>query len=405
MNIVLFDDAHRNDLLPLTFMRPVAEMRIGITTIREKWEYFLDEKTSTLTQGYLSKKFPLNKADDNLLINGSVIPTAEMVDRILAIKPGEALNYEDYIIAIRMTAADLKNVSDKNSEDAKKTDNQQNTSFTYHKYDQPLIKISHPWQIFTLNKDILIADFKRLTKGKKSAHVSESNTLIGGENLFVEKGAKIEGAIINASAGPVYIGKDAEVMEGSIIRGPFALCNHSKTKMGAKIYGPTTIGPHCKVGGEVHESVFFGYANKAHDGFVGNSVIGEWCNLGADTNTSNLKNTYEPVRLYNYNKQSFIKTGEQFIGLIMGDHSKSGINTMFNTGTVVGVNANVFGDGFQRNFVPSFAWGGKSGYVQYNFDKAVQVAKAVYKRRGLDFDEMEQDILKSVFDQSAKMPR
>jgi len=405
MNIVLFDDAHRNDLLPLTFMRPVAEMRIGITTIREKWEYFLDEKTSTLTQGYLSKKFPLNKADDNLLINGSVIPTAEMVDRILAIKPGEALNYEDYIIAIRMTAADLKNVSDKNSEDAKKTDNQQNTSFTYHKYDQPLIKISHPWQIFTLNKDILIADFKRLTKGKKSAHVSESNTLIGGENLFVEKGAKIEGAIINASTGPVYIGKDAEVMEGSIIRGPFALCNHSKTKMGAKIYGPTTIGPHCKVGGEVHESVFFGYANKAHDGFVGNSVIGEWCNLGADTNTSNLKNTYEPVRLYNYNKQSFIKTGEQFIGLIMGDHSKSGINTMFNTGTVVGVNANVFGDGFQRNFVPSFAWGGKSGYVQYNFDKAVQVAKAVYKRRGLDFDEMEQDILKSVFDQSAKMPR
>lgn len=405
MNIVLFDDAQRNDLLPLTFMRPVAEIRIGITTIREKWEFLLDKKTSTLTQGYLSKKFPLNKADDNLLINGSVIPTAEMVGRILAVKPGEALTSEDYIIAIRMTAADLKNVSDKNSEDAKKTDTRQNASITYLKYDQPLIKISHPWQIFSLNKDILISDFKRLTKGRKSAHVSGTNTLIGGEHLFVEKGAKIEGAIINASTGPVYIGKDAEVMEGSVIRGPFALCAHSMTKMGAKIYGPTTIGPHCKVGGEVHESVFFGYANKAHDGFVGNSVIGEWCNLGADTNTSNLKNTYAPVRLYNYDKQSFIKTGQQFIGLIMGDHSKSGINTMFNTGTVVGVNANVFGDGFQRNFVPSFAWGGKSGYVQYNFDKAVQVATAVYKRRGLDFDEMEQDILKSVFDQSAKIPR
>lgn len=405
MNFVLFDDSRRVDLLPLVFTRPVADMRVGITTIREKWEFYLDQKTSTLTEGYLSGKFPLKKADDNILINGSIIPTKKMVERILTLKPGEAITKDDYIIAIRMTADDLKNVSDTASEDAKKAGNQENTSFTYHKCQQEHQKIAFPWQIFTKNKEILIEDFKRLTKGRSSAHVSETNTIIGKENLFVEKGAKIEGAIINASTGPVYIGKDAEVMEGSIIRGPFALCEHSKTKMGAKISGPVTVGPHCKVGGEVHESVFFGYANKAHDGFVGNSVIGEWCNLGADTNTSNLKNTYEPVRLYSYDKQSFIKTGEQFIGLIMGDHSKCGINTMFNTGTVVGVNANVYGDGFQRNFVPSFAWGGKSGYVQYQFAKAVQVAKAVYKRRGLEFDETEQGILKAVFDVSAKMPR
>ena len=400
MNIVLYDDSRRQYLLPLTYMRPEADMRIGITTIREKWESFLKKKTSTLTEGYLAKKFPLEKAEDNLMINGSVIPDKKMVDKILRLKPREALTTETYIIAMRMTAEDLIGV-----EDASREESARNQNVTYHQYEQEHLKIDHPWQLFTFNKAVIEQDFERITKRRRSAKLSKTNTVINPKNVFVEKGAKVEGAIINATDGPVYIGENAEVMEGATIRGPLALCSNAKIKMGAKIYGPVTIGPWSKVGGEVHESVFFGYSNKSHDGFVGNSVIAEWCNLGADTNTSNLKNTYEEVRLYSYPKASFVKTGEQFIGLIMGDHSKCGINTMFNTGTVVGVNANVYGDGFQRNFIPSFAWGGKSGYQQYLFEKAVKVAKAVYKRRGLDFDDTEQAILESVFEQTARIPK
>lgn len=405
MNIVLFDDAHRIDLLPLTFMRPVADMRIGITTIREKWEYFLQQKTSSLTQDYLSKKYPLVKAEDNLLINGSVIPNEEMVARIQKLQPHEAITTDSYIIAMRLTASDLETVEHKDSEEAVKTDNRENREMNYMSCGSAHIKIEHPWQLYTYNKQVLEQDFQNLTQGRKSQKISATNTVINPENVFVEEGAIIEGAFINATKGPVYIGRDAEVMEGSLIRGPLALCDHSTLKMGAKIYGATTIGPHCKIGGEVHESVFFGYANKAHDGYVGNSVISEWCNLGADTNTSNLKNTYESVRVYNYQQKSFAHTGEQFVGLIMGDHSKCGINTMFNTGTVVGVNANMFGEGFQRNYVPSFAWGGKAGYHQYQYNKAVQVATAVFSRRGKVFDEMEQEVLKSVFDISEGFPK
>ncbi len=400
MNIVLYDDSRRQNLLPLTYMRPEADMRIGITTIREKWEAYLKKKSSTLTEAYLSKKFPLEKAEDNLMINGSVLPDKTMVDKILRLKPREALTTETYIIAMRMTAEDLIGV-----EDSANDDTGRNQNVTYYQYDHEHLKIDHPWQLFTFNEKAIRHDFERITKRRRSAKLSKTNTVINPKLVFVEKGAKIEGAVINATDGPVYIGKDAEIMEGATIRGPLALCDNAKIKMGAKIYGPVTIGPWSKVGGEVHESVLFGYSNKSHDGFLGNSVIAEWCNLGADTNTSNLKNTYEEVRLYSYPKASFMKTGEQFIGLIMGDHSKCGINTMFNTGTVVGVNANIYGDGFQRNFIPSFAWGGKSGYQQYLFDKAVKVAKAVYKRRGMEFDETEQAILKSVFEQTAKFPK
>lgn len=400
MNIVLYDDSRRQHLLPLTYMRPEADMRIGLTTIREKWESFLKKETSTLTEAYLAKKFPLTKAEDNLMINGSVIPDKKMVDKILRLKPREALTTETYIIAIRMTAEDLIGV-----EDASRDESSRNQNVTYHQYEQEHLKIDNPWQLFTLNEAVIQQDFERITKRRRSAKLSKTNTVIHPKNVFVEKGAKVEGAIINATDGPVYIGENAEIMEGATIRGPLALCSNAKIKMGAKIYGPVTVGPWSKVGGEVHESVIFGYSNKSHDGFLGNSVIAEWCNIGADTNTSNLKNTYEEVRLYSYPKASFIKTGEQFIGLIMGDHSKCGINSMFNTGTVVGVNANVYGDGFQRNFVPSFAWGGKSGYTQYLFDKAVKVAKAVYKRRGLEFDDTEQAILESVFEQTARIPK
>jgi UDP-N-acetylglucosamine diphosphorylase/glucosamine-1-phosphate N-acetyltransferase len=267
------------------------------------------------------------------------------------------------------------------------------------------MKIEFPWQIFKFNREAIADDFARLTKNKKSQPIPDSTTIIGEGPLFVAPGAVVEAATINTKSGPVYIGEDAEVMEGTMIRGPFALCHHSKTKLLTKVYGPVTVGPYSKIGGEVQESVIFGYSNKAHDGFMGNSVIGEWCNLGSDTNTSNLKNTYEPVRLWDYPQESFVQTGEQFIGLIMGDHSKCGINTMFNTGTVVGVSANIFGDGFQRNFVPSFSWGGKAGYTNYKFAKAVQVAKAVFARRNRTFDDTEEALLRSVFDLTLKFRR
>lgn len=405
MNIVLYDDSRRDHLLPLTFMRPVSEIRVGILTIREKWEYFLGQRASHLTEPHLSKKYPIKKADDNILINGSILPNHEIAGAIKQLKPRQALIAGEYIVAMRMMAEDFVNIPDITPEKAQKQDKGTSDDIEYIKCSVDHLKIDYPWHIFKYNGEAIRKDFEMLTHKRKTARFSRAdNTVINRKNIFLEPGAKVHGALINAENGPVYIGKNAEVMEGAMIRGPVALGEHSKIKMGAKIYGPATIGPHSKVGGEFEDSVIFGYSNKAHDGFVGHSVIAEWCNLGADTNTSNLKNTYEPVRLYSYAKESFVKTGEQFIGLIMGDHSKCGINTMFNTGTVIGVNANVFGDGFQRNFVPSFAWGGKSGYKQYLFDKAVQVARAVYKRRGMTFDETEEEILKAVFDKAAKFP-
>jgi UDP-N-acetylglucosamine diphosphorylase/glucosamine-1-phosphate N-acetyltransferase len=259
------------------------------------------------------------------------------------------------------------------------------------------LKVNQLWDIFYKNEAAIVEDFHLLTKNKKSQELSSSNNVLGKENIFIEKGARIECTILNATTGPIFIGKDAEIMEGSVIRGPFALCDHAQVKMAAKIYGPTTIGPYCRVGGEVNNSVFLGFSNKAHDGFLGHSVIGEWCNLGADTNTSNLKNTYDSVRLWSYSKQTFVATNLQFCGLIMGDHSMSGINTMFNTGTVVGVNANIFGSGFQRNFIPSFSWGGTSGHSNYNLKKAMEVAELVYKRRNRVFDETEKELLSNVY--------
>ncbi len=263
-------------------------------------------------------------------------------------------------------------------------------------------KLNNVWDIFVLNGQEIIADFEMLTKGRKSAVISDTNKIVGNQQIFIEEGAKIEFSILNATEGPIYIGKDAEIMEGCLVRGPFALCENAMLKMGAKIYGGTTIGPYSKVGGEINNVVILGYSNKAHEGFLGNSVIGEWCNIGADTNTSNLKNTYEEVKLWNYPLQTFVSTGLQFCGLIMGDHSKCGINTMFNTGTVVGVNANVFGSGFQRNFIPSFSWGGVSGISTYDIKKAVIVAQRVYERRDLTFSDTEKDILKHVFNLTYK---
>ncbi len=386
MNYILFDDSSRNNLLPLTFMRPVADIRIGILTIREKWEKYLDVETSSITEPYLAKKYPIKQSDSNILINGSVCPTKTMVKAVKALKKNETLSTENYIIAMNM-GDDVYGEADTVSSEGNSIN-----------FEGDHIKLSNTYDIFSKNGEAIKQDFELLTKGRKSEKLSETNRVIGAENIFVEKGAKVEFATLNATTGPIYIGEDSEIMENSVIRGPFSLGKHAVVKLAAKIYGPTTIGPWSKVGGEINNSVLFAHSNKAHDGFLGNSVIAEWCNLGSDTNTSNLKNTYEPVRLWNYSQGSFTSTGLTFCGLIMGDHSKCGINTMFNTGTVIGVNCNIFGSGFQRNYIPSFRWGGTGRQSTYNIKKAIQVAQIVYTRRGEEFDKTEQDILKAVFD-------
>ncbi len=328
-----------------------------------------------------------------------MLPTKELVKAINELQPDQSLVYKEYIIAMHVIEKDLDDVDSIDAPIVEDVEKREVEGMHEIECDLPHMKINYPWDIFAMNGQAIEDDFKLLTYGRKSKVLSDSNRLINEENIFVESGAKVECTIINASNGPVYIGKDAEVMEGCVIRGPFALCDHSSLKMGAKIYGPTTIGPHSKVGGEVNNSVIFGYTNKAHDGFLGHSVLGEWCNIGADSNNSNLKNTYDEVKAWNYAEEKFILTGLQFCGLLMGDHSKCGINTMFNTGTVVGVSANIVGHGFQRNFIPSFSWGSSmSGYTTYDVDKAIDVAKRVYERRGLEFTSVEKDILKNIYE-------
>lgn len=385
MNFILFDEpVTRKRLLPFTFTRPVSEIRIGIMTIREKWEKISGQKMSVITEDYLAKKFPMgfSKKEDNIWINGSVLPSPELFKNIKSLKKNEGLKSGDTLIAVNSGSSKLENFVAKTKSKEWKGDS--------------ILKINHFWDIFSLNGKAIEQDYKLLTKGKKSAKVSKTNILIG-KNIFIEKGAKLECVVLNATEGPIYIGKGSELMEGSMIRGPFALCEGSTIKMGAKIYGPTTIGPHSKVGGEVSNSVIFGYSNKGHDGFLGNSVIGEWCNLGADTNTSNLKNNYSVISVYDYTSQKMVSTGLIFCGLMMGDHSKCSINTMFNTGTVVGVCANIFGGDFPPKFVPSFSWGGAGGFAKYELDKAFETASRVFERRHKQFDKTEKDILKEVF--------
>ena len=383
MNYILFDDS-RDNLLPLTFTRPVCDIRIGILTIREKWEKHLKARTSTITESYLSKKFPLVAAKQNILINGSVCPNQKLVKDILSLKPGEALFSDETLVAVNSPSADISGY--KNRKETK--------AFSLY--------IKNLWDIFQKNGKAIEDDFELLTKGKKSQKISKSNQVINGKNIFLEKGAKVECATLNAGPGPIYIGKDAEIMEGSMVRGPFSLGDHSQLKLGTKIYGPTTVGPESKAGGEVNNSVIFGYSNKAHDGFLGNSVIGEWCNIGADSNNSNLKNNYAPVRLWNYHQEKFETTGLTFCGLIMADHSKCGINTMFNTGTVVGVSANIFGAGFPRNFIADFSWGGAGGFTTYKPNDAFSTAEKVFERRNKKFNETEKEILMKVFEMTEK---
>ncbi len=390
MNYILFDGPSRNNLLPFTFTRPVADIRVGILTIREKWETFLDSTTTTITEDYLSDKYPMVEMEENVMINASYLPNLELVEMIKNLQENQAIFKDEDVIAFFSK------------------DTQEEVNFEVYEaieFDDELIKIENTWDLFSKNGEAIQEDFNLLTDGRVSKPIPSSNNVIAPENIFIEEGAKLEFVTLNASKGAIYIGKNAEIMEGSLIRGPFAICDRGIVKMGAKIYGPTTVGPYCKVGGEVNNVVFFANSNKGHDGYLGNSVIGEWCNLGADTNASNLKNNYAEVRLWDYETESFAKTGLQFCGLMMGDHSKCGINTMFNTGTVIGVSANIFGSGFPRNFIPSFSWGGNGGFTTYLTKKAFEVAEVVMSRREIPFSDEDRAILEHVFEATKKYRR
>lgn len=395
MNIILFDcHTSRENLLPFTFTRPVADIRVGILTIREKWEALLKTTSYTLSEQYLSGKFPFYTGNDaTLYINGAVLPDENLIASIHKLGALQSLTAGGKLIAFK---SEKHHLNYENFEVIAK-------GFTPVEYHGNIKSVSHAWDIFRMNGDALNSDFQLITQGRESQPLSSSNIVIGNpKNVFLEEGAKAEACIINASTGPVYLGKDAELMEGCVVRGPLALCEHAALKMAAKVYGPTTLGPHCKAGGELNNVVMFGYSNKAHDGFLGNSVIGEWCNLGADTNNSNLKNNYGNVDVFSYREGKAVNTRLQFCGLLMGDHSKCGINTMFNTGTMVGVSANIFGSDFPPKFIPSFSWGGAQWLRTFTFDKAIEVANRMMERRGLKVEKADEIILKTVFEREEK---
>jgi UDP-N-acetylglucosamine diphosphorylase/glucosamine-1-phosphate N-acetyltransferase len=384
MNLILFDDpAIRQDLLPFTFTRPTSKIRVGILTIDEKWERWFKTKPSFQTVDYLQKKFPVVSTNSNLLINGAVCPDEKLVAAIQGLESGKFLVKDALLIAVKNPTTEISESNTLN-------------------YTEPVTIIDKTWKIFRENAAQIKIDFKLVTAGRKSAGIDDKHTIIyGEENLFVEDGVYVRAAIINAEPGPVYLGKNSIIQEGAMIRGSFALCESGHVNMGGKMRGDTTIGPFSKVGGEVSTSVVFGYSNKAHDGFMGCTVMGEWCNLGADTNTSNLKNNYDLVKLWSHSKNDFVSTGLQFCGLMMGDHSKCGINTMFNTGTVIDVSANVFGDGFPRNYIPSFSWGGARDITTYKLEKAMNTAAKAMERRSIAFDEIEKEIFEKVYELTA----
>ncbi|MFA9289635.1 MAG: putative sugar nucleotidyl transferase [Solirubrobacteraceae bacterium] len=377
MNLILFDGPEWTTLQPLTLTRSVADIRIGILTLYERWELLLNSHLSIKTQKFLTAKYSLIEKEYNLFINSAFFPNDELIDKINSLCIGDAILQNNQIVAFYS--------------------NNINDSIKNRIYLQAnLLHFIYPWDLFTNNKEALDFDFKLLTKNKISQEINKSNQVIGNvENIFLEQGAEVNCCFLNTNSGPIYIGKNAEVMEGSMIRGGLSLGENSKLNLGTKIYGSTSIGPNCKIGGEINNSIFFGYSNKAHDGFLGNSVIGQWCNLGANTNNSNLKNNYSNIKMWSIYENQFIETEHQFCGLIMGDHSKSAISTKFNTGTTVGVFANIFNNGFCDKYIPSFSWEGDSRQ-KFNLTKAFAIASKVMNRRNIELNEVDKEILKYI---------
>lgn len=396
-NIILFDNDISEHLLPLTFTKPTCELRVGILTIREKWERWLNAPSFHITRDYLAGKYELDYSDVNYVINGSVLPSAQLCALIRQMNDNEAYLQGEELIVAKVGVQQLDRLIKDEEIDELVGLSLQNTQYS---------KIDRLWDLYQLNAQELRSDFKLITRGVASQPLSDSNHIIGDPaQLFVAEGASVEGASLNCLAGPIYIGPQAEIMEGSTLRGPLAIGDHAKVMMGARIYGGTTIGPSCKAGGEINNSILQAYSNKQHDGFLGHSVIGEWCNIGANTVTSNLKNNYEEVKQWNYKEERFVATGSQFCGLVMGDHAKTGINTMLNTGTIIGVGANVFGTGYPRTFIPSFAYGGPHGYKTFQVDKAFQMMERMMARRDVKFSSEDRLIVMRVFEDTAKYRR
>lgn len=384
MNLILFDTPEYRDFLkPLTLTRPVAGLRCGVLTLTEKWEQRLNSPASFLTEEYLKEKFPARYTADNLYVNASCLPDAALVCAVQALNTGESIYAGNDLIALR-TADHL----DYGFEPAKKG----------RAYDEPVSFVRELPHLFLNNGPQIEVDYALLSANRPSEKITDPHTAIYREDrVFTGSNVQVRAAIINAEAGPVYIDDDAIIQEGAIIIGPVAIGRNAMVAFGAKIRSNTTIGPFCRVGGEVGNSVFHAYSNKAHDGFLGNSYIGEWCNLGANTNNSNLKNNYKSVSLYSYALNGFYDTGEIFCGTFLGDYTKAGISTMFNTGTVAGVCSNIYGSGFQEKFIPGFTWGGKAeGYQPYRFDKAVEVIGATMSRRSQSLDGKDLNILKYI---------
>jgi UDP-N-acetylglucosamine diphosphorylase/glucosamine-1-phosphate N-acetyltransferase len=394
-NIILFDNENRDHLLPLTFTRPMAELRIGILTVREKWEKWLGGgTTSYITQDYLSEKYPIHIEEENLVINAGILPNANLVQKVKNLRVNQALLLNEELIAARLDGIKFEQLmNDEEIEDLE--------GISLDSAETQLLSIERLWDFLKNNDAALRNDFELLTKGRFSRPISSTNRTIGAENIFLEEGVKMECCILNATDGPIYIGKNAEIMEGSMLRGPISIGADAIVKMGAKIYGATTIGPGCRAGGEIARSILFSNSNKGHDGFLGDAVLGEWCNLGADTNNSNLKNNYAEVKLWSHVSRKFEPTGMQFCGLIMGDHSKTGINTMLNTGTVVGVGCNIFGAGYPRNYIPSFAWGGILGYQTWRLSDFFETAETVIRRRKAVFSDFDKRIMKRIFEETS----
>ena len=379
---LLFEDKNIiKDFFPLTFTRPSAELRAGILTFAERWQRLLGiTQVNYLTADYLQGKYSYTGVSEEvtLFIYANFLPTPRFLEQVRSLEVGESITYQGRQLAFLGKSITL-------------------SSIPSIEWEEPLVLFEKPTDLFTYNDKAIDFDFELLTKGRTSAPLSPTNGFLGDRaDLFIEEGAKIEFATLNCQKGKIYIGKDAEVMEGSHLRGPIALCEHATVNMGAKLYGATTIGPYSKVGGEISNSVIWGYSNKGHDGFLGNSVLGQWCNLGADTNVSNLKNTYNTIQLWDYQKGDYTSSGLQFCGVLMGDHSKTAINTQINSGTTVGVFANLFSAGFPSKYIPNFAWGTSAD--KYRLDEAFAVAERVMARRGIAFDQKEQDILQWLFD-------
>lgn len=386
MQIVFSDSFERETLHPLTLNKPASKLRLGILTLGEKWEQALNARGSDFCPDYLQPAFPLQLKGVQIILDPRILPSEELINAIHYLDADTALVQDEHFIAAR--------VDEQIALQVLKGDL---TACDLIEFENELTNVSHPWDLFKLNPKQIIKDYQLLTKNRTSAAISE-DVFVKGDQLFVEEGAELINCSLNTSEGPIYIGKNAKILEGSLIRGPFALCESAQVNMGAKIVGGTTVGPWSKVGGEINNSIISGYSNKAHDGFMGNSVIGEWCNLGADTNTSNLKNNYGMVKVYDYSQKKAIDSGQQFCGLIMGDHSKCGINTMFNTGTVVGLMANIFDAGFPPKFIPSYSWGGKDGFERFKLNKALEVAETVMKRRSKTLSDTERQLYTDLFE-------